>query len=205
MTDPNIDELGPVDYLVVEFPLGKADFKGEAAQELKSLVDKGIIRVLDLIFIHKLEDGSIEAFEAHEYDQAGVLAELDALALELLAEEDVDALAAAVEPEPLQPSSCGRTRGRRRSALRCVAPAASSSPTAVSPCKESLPRSMRTWPRWKEPKMPLGPGRAGRRGVVGAPVARTAAVVGTTAVVAHGVRRRGDRRDDRRDDRQDRR
>ena len=53
--------------------------------------------------------------------------------------------------------------------------------------------------------MPLGPGRAGRRGVVGAPVARTAAVVGTTAVVAHGVRRRGDRRDDRRDDRQDRR
>ena len=98
MTDPSIEELGPVDYLVVEFPLGKADFKGEAAQELKSLVDKGIIRVLDLIFIHKLEDGSIEAFEAHEYDQAGVLAELDALALELLAEEDVDALAAAVEP-----------------------------------------------------------------------------------------------------------
>jgi hypothetical protein len=98
MTDPTIDELGPVDYLVVEFPLGKADFTGEAAQELKSLVDKGVIRVLDLIFIHKLEDGSIEAFEAHEYDQAGILAELDALALELLAEEDVDALAAAVEP-----------------------------------------------------------------------------------------------------------
>jgi hypothetical protein len=99
MTDANIEELGPVDYLVVEFPLGKADFTGEAALELKSLVDRGLVRVLDLIFIHKLEDGSIEAFEAHEYDQAGVLAELDALALELLAEEDVDALAAAVEPD----------------------------------------------------------------------------------------------------------
>ena len=41
--------------------------------------------------------------------------------------------------------------------------------------------------------MPLGPRRVGRRGVIGRPVARTAAVVGTTAVVAHGVRRRGDR------------
>jgi hypothetical protein len=44
-----------------------------------------------------------------------------------------------------------------------------------------------------------------RRGVVGAPVARTAAVVGTAAVVSHGVNRRQDRREDRRDDRQDRR
>ena len=53
--------------------------------------------------------------------------------------------------------------------------------------------------------MPLRPARAMRRGVVGAPVARTAAVVGTAAVAAHGVHRRSDRRDDRRDDRQDRR
>ena len=99
MGDVGIEALGPVDYLVVEFPLDKANFSGEAMQELKSLVDKGLIRILDLIFIHKLTDGSIEAFEAHEYDQAGVLAELDMLALELLAEEDVDALAAAVEPD----------------------------------------------------------------------------------------------------------
>ena len=42
--------------------------------------------------------------------------------------------------------------------------------------------------------MPLRPGRAARRGVIGAPVARTAAVVGTAAVVAHGVNRRHDRR-----------
>jgi hypothetical protein len=41
--------------------------------------------------------------------------------------------------------------------------------------------------------------------VIGAPVARTAATVGTAAVVAHGVNRRHDRRDDRRDDRDDRR
>ena len=53
--------------------------------------------------------------------------------------------------------------------------------------------------------MPLRPARAMRRGVVGAPVDRTAATVGTGAVVAHGVGRRRDRRDDRRDDRGDRR
>ncbi len=53
--------------------------------------------------------------------------------------------------------------------------------------------------------MPLGPRRVGRPGVIGHPVARTAAVVGTAAVVTHGVERRHDRREDRRDDRQDRR
>jgi hypothetical protein len=54
--------------------------------------------------------------------------------------------------------------------------------------------------------MPLAARRMGRTGVIGpAPVARTAAVVGTAAVVAHGVNRRHDRREDRRDDRQDRR
>lgn len=47
--------------------------------------------------------------------------------------------------------------------------------------------------------MPLRPARVARRGVVRAPVARTAAVVGTAAVVTHGVNRRMDRRDDRRD------
>jgi hypothetical protein len=50
----------------------------------------------------------------------------------------------------------------------------------------------------------LGARRIGRRPILG-PVGRTAAAVGTTAVVVHGVARRADRRDDRRDDRQDRR
>jgi hypothetical protein len=51
----------------------------------------------------------------------------------------------------------------------------------------------------------LGRGRVGRPGVIRGPVARTAAVAGTAAVVTRGVRRRGDRREDRRDDRRDRR
>jgi hypothetical protein len=51
----------------------------------------------------------------------------------------------------------------------------------------------------KETDMPLRPARVARRGVIGAPVARTAAVVGTAAVVSHGVNLRQDRREDRRD------
>jgi hypothetical protein len=47
--------------------------------------------------------------------------------------------------------------------------------------------------------MPMRPARRARRGVIGGPVARTAAVVGTAAVVSHGVDRRQDRREDRRD------
>lgn len=53
--------------------------------------------------------------------------------------------------------------------------------------------------------MPLRPARAARRGVIAAPVARTAAVVGTAKVVSNGIDRRQDRREDRRDDRHDRR
>ena len=53
--------------------------------------------------------------------------------------------------------------------------------------------------------MPLARARRGRRGVIGGPVTRTAAVVGTAAVVKHGHDRRADRRDDRRDRRDDRR
>jgi hypothetical protein len=47
--------------------------------------------------------------------------------------------------------------------------------------------------------MPLAAARVARRGVIGHPVARTAAVVGTATVVAHGVNRRQDRRQERRD------
>jgi hypothetical protein len=53
--------------------------------------------------------------------------------------------------------------------------------------------------------MPLRPARVARRAVIGAPVARTATVVGTAAVVSHGVNRRQDRREDRRDRRPGRR
>ena len=63
MTDINIDEIGPVDYLVVGFPAEKANFSGEMATELKALIASNTIRVLDLVIVTKDEDGSVEASE----------------------------------------------------------------------------------------------------------------------------------------------
>jgi hypothetical protein len=100
MTDEDVDELGPVDYLVVEFPADKANFSGEMAAELSALVGRGLVRVLDLLILKKNDDGSVEGFESHEFgdDELGELRALeDELAL-LLAEEDVESIGAALEP-----------------------------------------------------------------------------------------------------------
>jgi len=100
MNDNPIDELGPIDYLVVEFPADKAKFDGEAMSELKTLVDDGLIRVLDLLIIKKEADGSFDASEVHEFEasDAGLLRELGAEAAEFLAMEDVEAIAEVLEP-----------------------------------------------------------------------------------------------------------
>jgi hypothetical protein len=100
MTDEDVDELGPVDYLVVEFPADKANFSGEMAAELSALVKRGLVRVLDLLILKKNDDGSVEGFESHDFgdDELGELRALeDELAL-LLAEEDVESIGAAMEP-----------------------------------------------------------------------------------------------------------
>src|SRR3954451_11935681 len=98
MTDVQLDELGPVDYVVVEFPAGASNFTGEMAAELLSLVDRGIIRVIDVLVLTKAEDGTVEAMELSDVEQLGELEALEAELAELLAEEDVEHLAAAMEP-----------------------------------------------------------------------------------------------------------
>jgi Family of unknown function (DUF6325) len=97
MSDTNIDELGPVDYLVVEFPAGRSNFTGEMAAELTSLVDTGTIRVLDLLVLHKSDDGTVEAFEIDDLDELDELRVLEGGIAEILAAEDVAPLAAAME------------------------------------------------------------------------------------------------------------
>jgi Family of unknown function (DUF6325) len=98
MTEESLDELGPVDYVIVEFPAGAANFTGEMARELIALVDKGTIRVIDLIILVKNDDGSIDAMELEDVGDLGELRTLEAELAELLAEEDVMNLAAAMDP-----------------------------------------------------------------------------------------------------------
>ena len=94
----SLDQLGPVDYLVVEFPAGASNFTGEMATELLALVDSGTIRVIDILILTKNEDGSVEAKELSEIADLGPLQAVEAQLAELLAADDVAHLAAAMEP-----------------------------------------------------------------------------------------------------------
>jgi hypothetical protein len=98
MTNTPLDELGPVDYVVVEFPAGAKNFTGEMATELLKLVDAGTIRVIDVLILDKNEDGTVDATELADIDQLGEMQTIEAELAELLAAEDVDHLAAAMEP-----------------------------------------------------------------------------------------------------------
>jgi hypothetical protein len=98
MTDTPLDELGPVDFVIVEFPAGTAHFTGEMADELIKLVDAGTIRIIDIIVLVKDEDGGVEAMELADLDQLGPLQVLETELAELLAEDDVEHLAAAMDP-----------------------------------------------------------------------------------------------------------
>jgi len=94
----NVDELGPVDYLIVEFPADAQNFTGEMAAELVRLSESGTIRVLDVLLIRKNDDGSIDALELDEAPGLDDLRALEADLAEILAADDVINLAAAMDP-----------------------------------------------------------------------------------------------------------
>ena len=95
-TDPNdVEELGPVDYIVVEFPGSK--FNGEIAPALKDLVDRGIIRVLDIAFMIKREDGTVDALEIGDLDGDG-FADFEGASSGLIGQDDLEEAAAALRP-----------------------------------------------------------------------------------------------------------
>jgi len=98
MTEVSLDELGPVDYVVVEFPAGASSFTGEMAKELRALSDSGTIRVIDVLILTKDADGNVEAAELSDIAELGDLQAIETQLAELLAADDVVHLAAAMEP-----------------------------------------------------------------------------------------------------------
>lgn len=93
-----LDELGPVDYIVVEYPKHKPT--GEAFAALLDLVDAGLIRVLDLVFVRKQDDGSVIVLDWQEVaDGVPEIAVFDGVSSELLGQEDYDEVGAALEPD----------------------------------------------------------------------------------------------------------
>ena len=204
-----LDELGPVDWIVVEFPGSR--FKGEIAPILDDLVERGTVRVLDLVLIRKGEDGELDFFELSDLDESeiGTLRAYETELATLLSEDDVNAVAASVEPGSTAALLVWENRWAapfgsavRRAGGQLVA----SGRIPIQALLAAVEAEDETKPTRKASDMPLAARRMRRAAVIGpAPVARTAATVATVAVVAHGVDRRGDRREDRREDRRDRR
>jgi hypothetical protein len=93
------EELGPVDIVVIAYP-ADAPMTGEAAPLLLDLVDRGIIRVLDVLFVIKNEDGTFSGFEAKDLDSRGVgdLVAFEGASSGLLGEEDAATAAEGIEP-----------------------------------------------------------------------------------------------------------
>jgi dihydroorotase-like cyclic amidohydrolase len=93
--DANL-EMGPIDYVLVEWPGRQPN--GEAVPHLIDLVDRGLIRVIDLAFITKDEDGNVARLELAELGEVAELAVFEGASTGLLADEDVAAAADVLEP-----------------------------------------------------------------------------------------------------------
>ena len=93
-----LDTMGPIDYLVVEFPVGGPT--GEAFPLLVDLVDRGLIRILDLAFVTKEQDGSVRGLSiADLYEVAKQdLAAFEGASSRLLGQDDFVESGAALEP-----------------------------------------------------------------------------------------------------------
>jgi hypothetical protein len=94
----DIGDIGPIDYLVVEFPGSK--MTGEGLPLLVDLVDQGIIRILDLVFVKKELDGSVRGMAIADLDKDGQLdlAVFEGASSGLLAQEDLVEAGGVLEP-----------------------------------------------------------------------------------------------------------
>lgn len=93
-----MEGMGPVDYLVVEFPGSR--MTGEGLPLLVDLVERGIIRILDLVFVKKEQDGTIVGLTVSDLDRDGTLdlAVFEGASSGLLGEDDINEAGAVLEP-----------------------------------------------------------------------------------------------------------
>jgi hypothetical protein len=94
VTDEQLQEMGPIDYVVIEWPGRQPE--GEAAPLLVDLVERGVIRVLDIAFIAKEEDGTVDSAEMRDFGDA--FAEFEGASSGLLGEDDLQEAGTALAP-----------------------------------------------------------------------------------------------------------
>jgi hypothetical protein len=94
MSDTDV-EVGPIDYLVVEWPEGKQP-TGEAMPFLIDLVDRGLIRILDFAFVRKQDDGSVVGLDLEAFGDDPHLAVFEGATSGLLGDDDYQEAGAAI-------------------------------------------------------------------------------------------------------------
>ena len=87
----------PVEYVVIDFPGNQ--FKGEIAPAIADLVERGVIRIIDLVFVKKDADGSVTYFEFDEEDETATFAHIDAEIDGVVSDEDISEIASSVPPD----------------------------------------------------------------------------------------------------------
>ncbi|HET6355507.1 DUF6325 family protein [Streptomyces sp.] len=92
----DVEQMGPVDYVVIEFPGNR--MTGEGFPILLDLVESGIIRILDLLFIRKESDGSVAALDLKDFGDEVDLTLFEGVSSGLLGQDDIEEAANALEP-----------------------------------------------------------------------------------------------------------
>jgi hypothetical protein len=87
---------GPIEYVILGFP--GSNFTGRVAPELKKLLDAGTIRILDLVFVSKDDDGTTATFEYEDHADFAPFAELNGDVGGVISTEDIEYAAEALEP-----------------------------------------------------------------------------------------------------------
>lgn len=90
-------DLAPVEYVIIEFPSDQAD--PDVARAIADLVERRVVRILDLVFVRKGADGSVTWFEYDELDELAIFAEIDGEVDGLMGDEDIAELAEDLPPE----------------------------------------------------------------------------------------------------------
>jgi hypothetical protein len=98
MTDEDLVDVGPIDYLALEFP--EARVNGEGLAALLDLVDKGTVRILDLRAVKREVDGTFTEMEIADFDSDGTLdlAVFRGVSSGLLDDDDLSQAASLIEP-----------------------------------------------------------------------------------------------------------
>ena len=89
-------EIGPVDFLIVEWPVGKEP-DGKGLEEVVKLSDRGIIRVIDLAFVRKETDGTVTGLSLADFESDD-LGDFHGASTGLLTQSDYDEAGEALEP-----------------------------------------------------------------------------------------------------------